>query len=144
MCAWLCGNKTLSVVVDLVLSSDFQNDYDVDHVYRDKMPLDLLGILSWWNNRKLDELYGKDKYHKLYNKKYIQLDVSDVQVHKSVCCYVYQTCGCRANDDELLFQLLKNWCDDHFDEYEESWETAEWNLDSPVKVCCQQNLDKWM
>ena len=46
MSAWLCGNKTLSCVVDIIKSNDFKKNYDIANEYCNKEKNELIDILS--------------------------------------------------------------------------------------------------
>ena len=91
MSAWLCENKTLSLVADVITSPEWAKEYD-EHFYNEMEKDKLVNVLNWYNRRNLDYLYedGADGFGKS-EPVYVELDVSPVQRYKSVRCYLYQT-----------------------------------------------------
>lgn len=130
MSAWLCENKTLSLVVDIIKSDEFQA-YD-DECYGLKDTFELMCLLSNLNTKSLDCRYGYSEDHILKNIRYIPLDVSDAQRHKSVRCYLYQTCECSENEEHPLFKALEEWSDDTYDKFEPEHDKCEWDIDNPI------------
>lgn len=119
MSAWLCGNKTLSLCVDVLKEEKgYSEDCQV-----------LLEELSELNTRSLDCRYGKSVQHILSDKEYVCLDVDDGQKYKSVCCYLYQTCECDANYDDSLFKSLEDYVNENEDEFEAVYDVYEWDID---------------
>ena len=107
MSAFLCGNKTLSCVVDVIKSPEFKQHYYKEN-FNELMELDILQKLSYYNTRNLNYLYGEDIDNKLYNKCYKHLEVSDAQRHKSTACYLYQTMDTMINRElPILIALSK-------------------------------------
>lgn len=137
MSAWLCENKLLSIVVDVVKSEDFRNNYDVNGDYSDLSEGELLDLLSEINVNNLRYLYDSfpDDYEQgiLDNREYVRLSVSDFQRHKSVASFVYQSCDFSGNEDIPLFCLLVKWRDDYDGlVYSSEWDEAEWDIDNPI------------
>lgn len=130
MSAWLCGNKTLSLCVDIIKSEGF-TDYDEDD-YQSKSELELLNELSSLNTNSLNCRYGKRQSNILQDREYIPLDVEDGQRYKSVACYLYQTCECNKNYHHPLFRGLNRWRNDNEVRYEELWDKYHWDIDNPA------------
>lgn len=107
MSAWLCGNGTLSLVVDVIKSDGF-NEYDTEG-YSNKSNEELIGILSDLNTKSLNCRYGQSEDNILQNRKYLSIDVGEGQRHKSVTCYLYQTCECIDIVEHPLFKALDKW-----------------------------------
>ena len=116
MSAWLCGNGTLSLCVDVIKRADFQ-EFDVEN-YADKSNEELIEILSELNTKSLDCRYGKSETHILQHREYVSINVTDGQRFKSVGCYTYQTCECPANENHPLFKALENWYIAHEEEFD--------------------------
>ena len=132
MSAWLCGNKTLSLVVDVIKSEEFRENYDLDNSSQlDKD--ELMGKLSLMNTMSLNHRYGESDEHKLEDIKYEELDVSSCQRHKSVCCYLYQTCEDPDVYDSNLYKALDWWAENHYDDFsiDESL-ICHWDIDNPI------------
>lgn len=130
MSAWLCGNKTLSLVTDIIKSEEFQK-YDLDG-YNLLNNSELMGILSDLNTKSLNCRYGYSEDNILKDISYIPLEVSDSQKHKSVRCYLYQTCECLENEEHPLFIALDKWSEDNYDKYEAEHSLCEWDIDNPI------------
>lgn len=130
MSAWLCGNKTLSCVVDIIQSNDFKKNYDIANEYCNKEKNELIDILSDLNTKSLNCRYGASEDNVLKDRKYVYLNVPIGQKFKSVSCYLYQTCECEDNLSNPLFHLLEKWSDDRFDLFECDWDKYEWDIDS--------------
>lgn len=140
MSAWLCENKLLSIVVDVIKSNEFRNNYDTNHKYCDKDELELLNQLSDINTGNLHYLYSsfpsEIEERIMNNREYVPIDVNEYQKHKSVCSFIYQSCDYidyDKLDDDDLFNLLLKWRDSHIN-YEDNveWEKAEWDIDNPI------------
>lgn len=137
MSAWLCEDKLLSIVVDVVKSEDFRNNYDVDGDYSDLSESELMDLLSKINVNNLHYLYDSfpNDYERsvLEGRRYVGLGVSDFQRHKCVASFVYQSCDFEGNMDIPLFKLLVKWRDD-YDGFRCSpeWDAAEWDIDNPI------------
>lgn len=129
MSAWLCRKATLSLVVDVIKSDDFK-EYDVDG-YANKSKDDLIEILADLNTKSLNCRYGKSPYHILKNREYINLNVDEGQRHKSVACYLYQTCECEEILEHSLFKALSKWNGDGRGKYEPTWSQYHWDIDDP-------------
>ena len=127
MSAWLCENLTLSCCVEVIKSDGFK-DYDVEG-YAQKSNQELIEILSDLNTKSLDCRYGKSPSHILEERHYCPLNVDDGQRHKSVCCYLYQTCECSENEEHPLFKALDEWADDNDSKF--NWDNYYWDLDNP-------------
>ena len=134
MSAWLCGNKTLSLCVDVIKSEEFKK-YDTDEVYSSMQSLELVELLSDLNTKSLNCRYGVNKkMNVLSNKQYIPLNVSDAQKHKSVRCYLYQTCESEECCQHPLFKLLKEWSEDVYEKYSPFHKECEWDMDTPLPI----------
>lgn len=131
MSAWLCGNKTLSLVVDVIQSGEFIEGYD-DAEFHNRTEHELINILSDLNTQSLDCRYGKYEGHILQNREYIKLDVDDGQRYKSVGCYLYQTCECSEIVESPLFKALDDWYNDNTPEFEDKWDQYHWDIDNPI------------
>lgn len=123
MSAWLCGNGTLSLCVDVLKSMD---------EYVDEEELVLLNRLSDLNTKSLICRYGKREHQILKDRMYISLDVDDGQRYKSVCCYIYQTCECDSNYDEPLFKSLVEWSDENEECFESLSDDYFWDIDNHI------------
>jgi len=130
MSAWLCHNKTLSCVVDVIKSDDFK-EYDKEN-YAEKSNEELINILSDLNTKSLNCRYGENEYHILQDREYIKLDVDDGQRYKSLSCYTYQTCECPENNNHPLFHALESWEIDNESKYETVWSQYHWDIDNPI------------
>ena len=120
MSCWICGNKTLSIVTDVVKEIS-DKDYDTN---------ELMTELSRLNIKNVEQYYGhNDCGHTdvITGTEYEHLDVKDAQKHKSVCCYLYQTTN--YVEDPLL-KLLEKWADDNRHIYEPYWDLHKWDIDS--------------
>lgn len=132
MSAWLCGNKTLSLVVDAIKSSEFKDNYDTDGSSLQDND-ELMKRLSLMNSASLDYRYGKDEDNYLKNIKYERMIVVPAQMHKSVCCYLYQTCEDPQVVESSLFKALDEWANDHYDDYTEmERDKCHWDIDNPI------------
>lgn len=136
MSAWLCENKTLSLVVDTIKSDEFKENYN--YKGKDSLGFDADGVedneellihLSTLNSFNLDCLYGMDDDNHLDEVKYIKQDVSDAQRHMSVCCYIYQTSDYEDMYNSPLFKALKQWRDDNYAKYDHWQDTCKWDID---------------
>lgn len=132
MSAWLCGNKTLSLCVDVIKSDEYKEKYDLEKKYSDKDPLEILTELSNLNTKSLNCRYGFHESNILKDKKYIPLSVDEGQKYKSVHCYLYQTCECKENYEHPLFKGLTDWCEDNFEKYEFERDNYYWDIDNPL------------
>ena len=133
MSAWLCENKLLSLVVDVVKSETFKK-YDIFKEYSEKSKEELMNELHGINSDNLEYLYPDDvEFRTLNDIHYIKQDVSDAQRHKSVCSFIYQSCDVFDEGDNRLFDLLCMWRDD-FDGIVDGkeWDMAEWDIDNPL------------
>ena len=110
MSAWLCGNKTLSLCVDVI------KQYKLGG-YEEKSNKELMNILSDLNTKSLNYRYGENDDHILENREYVKLDVEDGQKHKSVSCYLYQTCEDPENIKHPLFEALDSYREVYFEKY---------------------------
>ena len=136
MSAWLCGNKTLSLVVDTIKTEEFQKNYDYKgkdsfgfEATEETDELELLKHLSELNSFNLDRLYGMDDDNHSNDFKYIKQDVSEAQRHMSVCCYIYQTSDYEDMYNSPLFNALKKWRDDNYEKYDHWHDTCKWDID---------------
>ena len=132
MSAWLCGNKTLSLCVDVIKSDEFKKEFDVNGEYCERDVLELLYELSYLNTKSLDARYGVSEDNILKDKEYVSLNVDDGQRYKSVCCYLYQTCESEESCNDPLFQLLDYWCEDKRKVFEEVVDNYYWDIDCPI------------
>ena len=130
MSAWLCGNKTLSLCVDVIKSDEFE-EYDIWN-YRLEENSELMDLLSELNTKSLNCRYGEDESHILKLRDYVNLDVSAAQRHKSVRCYLYQTCECPENQNHPLFESLEKWSMYTYSKYEIEHDKCEWDIDDPI------------
>lgn len=135
MSAWLCENKLLSLVVDVVKSDAFGKYYDVEHEYCDKSEDELIHMLSDINARNLEYLYdsfpSEVEQDILDNLGYVKLDVGNAQRHMSVCSFIYQSCDCVDYDvDNGLFTLLMRWRDDYYKVYCCEHDDCKWDIDA--------------
>ena len=130
MSAWLVGNNTLSLCVDVIKSDDFK-PYDTGN-YAAKSKEELIDILSDLNTKSLNCRYGENPSHILKNRGYTPLDVEDGQRHKSVACYLYQTCECPEIVKHSLFDSLLKWEEDNFEKYLNG--NYQWDIDNPIGV----------
>lgn len=130
MSCWLCGNRTLSLVVDVIKSDDFK-DYDTNN-YAQKTNKELMDKLSELNTWSLDCRYGKSEDNKLDNINYKNMTVSPAQRHKSVRCYIYQTCEGIGNEDDPLYKALDQWSQDTYPKYEAEEDECYWDIDNPI------------
>lgn len=132
MSAWLCGNKTLSLVADVILSKEFQENYDTKHDFALEKS-SLVNLLSYLNTKSLNARYGENKeLNVLEDIEYVLLDVGKAQKHKSVRCYLYQTCESDECCEHPLFQLLEQWSEDNYEKYSFLHKYCEWDMDSPI------------
>ena len=130
MSAWLCGNLTLSCVVDVIKSEEFKWNYDpADWSYKSKE--ELINYLSDLNTQSLNCRYGESPTHILEDRHYCPTNVSEAQKHKSVACYNYQTCECWHIEELPIFVALENWVSDNREKFEAEWDQCHWDLDNP-------------
>ena len=134
MSAWLCKNKLLSLVVDVVKSNSFRYEYDICNDYSDKSEQELMEMLHGINAHNLEYLYPDDvEFRTLDNIEYVKQDVSDVQKHKSLASFIYQSCDVYDEGDNRLYDLLCEWRNDYQEIYEgDEWNKAHWNIDVPL------------
>ena len=134
MSAWLCENKLLSLVVDVIKSGSFRKYYDTDELYSEKSEIELIEELSDINCTNLHYLYEEfpSEFEKdiIDNREYVKLDVSNAQRHMSVCSFIYQSCDCEGNGNNLLYSLLRKWRDDYYKIYCDEHDNCEWDIDS--------------
>lgn len=130
MSAWLCGNKTLSLVVDVIKSDSFKK-YD-DNMFQYIDNEELIDILSELNTMSLNCRYGKHDSNILHDREYVKLNVDDGQRFKSVSCWLYQSGECYNSYDDDLYQALEAWCDDNELKYNENYDEYEWDIDNPI------------
>ena len=138
MSAWLCENKLLSLVVDVVKSDTFGKYYDTEREYCDKSEKELIQILSDINTTNLHYLYesfpSDVEQNIMDNREYIKQDVSNAQRHMSVCSFIYQSCDCDENDYNKLYMLLRKWREDYYKVYCDDHDKCEWDIDNPIKT----------
>lgn len=127
MSAWLCGNKTLSLCVDVIRRDDFKEFDECGYACKDDD--ELISLLSFLNTKSLNCRYGESDEHILKDRGYVSLSVDDGQRYKSVHCYLYQTCECNDVCEHPLFKGLEGWCDVHDDEFEKDWGKYQWDID---------------
>ena len=132
MSAWLCGNKTLSLVVDTIKSSEFEDNYDMNNSSGlDKQTL--MRKLSQMNTESLNYRYGQDPDNYLENIRYERQFVIPAQKHKSVGCYLYQTCEDPEVKETPLFKALDKWWEDHYEDFtEQEKDNCHWDIDHPL------------
>ena len=128
MSAWLCGNKTLSLCVDVIKSDEFKEKYCTG--YEDEDAFEILKELAYLNTLSLNSRYGNRGGHILVDKQYLPLEVDDGQKYKSVCCYLYQTCECQDNYNHPLFKALNDWSNENEKKYEKEWDKYSWDIDN--------------
>lgn len=132
MSAWLCENKTLSLVVDIIKSSEFKDKYDLDGS-SDMDEETLMMKLSRMNSKSLNYRYGHEKDNYLKDIKYVKQLVVPAQKHKSVCCYLYQTCEDPEVKETPLFRALDKWSEDHYEDFtEQEKDNCHWDIDHPL------------
>lgn len=132
MSAWLCRKGTLSLVVDTIKNEDFKK-YDTEN-FSDKEKNILINLLSDLNTKSLNASYGESQDNILEDKEYIHLDVDECQRHKSVCCYLYQTCESTESSNHPLFQSLEKWSDETANKHDyDYWWECKWDIDKTLK-----------
>ncbi len=136
MSAWLCENKTLSLVVDVIKSDSFRKYYDVDGKYYNKSENELVRLLSDINVKNLTYLYDsfpcEEEVEIMENREYIKQDVSNAQRHMSVCSFIYQSCDCDDNEKNDLYMLLRKWREDYYEIYGDDHKCCAWDIDNPI------------
>lgn len=138
MSAWLCENKLLSLVVDVVKSETFKKYYDVENEYSDLDEDEIIQLLSDINTINLQYLYDsfpcEAETNVINNREYIKQDESNAQRHLSVASFIYQSCDCDENKENKLYLLLRQWCDDYYKIYVDEHDDCEWDIDNPLET----------
>ena len=126
MSAWECGNKTLSLVVDVIRSEEFQTKTGVP-----KTKKALMELLHSYNKWSLEERYEENEF--MTKPRYQNIKVDEPQKWKSVGCYLYQCDYIPYDKMPQLLIDLENWYQKTAEQYDEESKDYDWDIDTPIQ-----------
>ena len=134
MSCWICGNETISLVVDLIKKNKYYTEISNQELGEKLEKLNKINYSLYYNENELEPSFEYKKLKETYNQKLMSLH-----------CYHYQTCDYAdefKNEQKELWNVVRKIYDETNDTYNKiNHDNYHWDIDEHYeKIRCTEKF----